>query len=470
MRISMSASPAPLSWLLRAGLLVLLSLGLNGTVDATDKPDLARLYANSVENPDQPPVILIPGLMGSTLIDAKTGKQIWPGGLSTLAFSDYRDLTKMDSSDGGGLVAGDLFYGIAGVDFYEALLDSLEKVGQFHRGVPGQPAGTGNARRHYYVFTYDWRKDNTESVRELHALIEQIRVDYHDPKLRVDIIAHSNGGLIANYYLRYGPRDVLEDKQFTPWHEGDQRIRRLIMLGTPNLGSVKSVERLMYGMRLAVRTVPVEVMATLVTPFEALPHPMVKSIVDTDGNPLDIDIYDPAMWQARHWSVYSPEVIARVRAASTTPEAGDKSVADLQATFVHNLHRAQRFQLALTAPVPASTVDVATFGGDCRMTAARAMLVEDPAGSKLVFRPAETAPSRIGEPGKKHDGHRSVDRIDYERLLADPGDGLVTRSSQVGRLPGAHATASADFQPLPIAQTFFLCETHERLTANPYFQ
>ncbi len=463
----MSAPRAPLTVFARGLLALLFALALATQADARDKPDLVRLYAKAAKNPAQPPVIVIHGLMGSTLVDAQTGKQFWPGSLSSIAFSDYRSLAQMSSEDreGEGLVPGELFTGMFGVDFYSALLNSLETVGHFQRGVPGQ--AVGEQRRRYYVLIYDWRKDNVTTVRKLHALIEQIRRDYQDPALRVDIIAHSNGGLIANYYLRYGPQDVLADKTFKPWDEGARRVRRVVMLGTPTLGSVKSVERLLYGMRLGLRTIPVEVMATLATPFEALPHPALKMIVDRQGDPVDLDLYDPEMWRARNWSVFSPEVIARVRAATESPEAGDRAVADLQAQFVRNLRRAGRFQRALTGPLPAQLAEVATFGGDCKMTPARAMLIEDGNGSRMLFRPNENSPGRVGEPGKKSS---KADRLDYEALLAEPGDGLVTRASQVGRDASLGNDAPADFHRLPIAQTFFLCETHEALTGNPYFQ
>ena len=428
------------------------------------RPDLARLYENSSDDPRQPPVIVIHGLAGSTLVDARTGKQFWPGSLSTLTFSNYADLAQMSTEDreGEGLVPGDLVQGVAGVDFYAALLSSLESVGRFKRGVPGQ--AIGNERRRYYVLLYDWRKDNIFAVRKLHALIEQIRVDYQDPGLRVDIIAHSNGGLIAGYYLRYGPTDVLEQRNLTPWREGDLRIRRLVMLGTPNLGAVTSLERLIYGTRLALRTVPVEVMATFVTPFQALPHPLVKSILDAQGRPVDLDIYDDKVWRDRKWSVFSPEVMSRVRGSMATPAEGERALAGLQAGFVHNLHRAERLQWALSAVVPANKVEIAVFGGDCQSTPGHAVLLDDGQGSRLVFRPGQVNPNRIGQRRKPRGGP------DFERLMFEPGDGMVTRSSQLARRPADLDRARDDFHMLPIAQTFFLCESHGRLTHNLYFQ
>jgi pimeloyl-ACP methyl ester carboxylesterase len=448
--------------MLRFFLLMLVCLAAGAC--ASTRPDLVRLYESAADNADQPPVIVMHGLAGSTLVDAKTGKQFWPGSLSTLAFSDYRNLAQMSAEDreGEGLRPGDFVYGVAGVDFYGDLLRSLETVGRLHRGVPGESVGA--QRRHYYVFLYDWRKDNLVAVRKLHELIEQIRLDYRDPNLRVDIIAHSNGGLIANYYLRYGPHDVLEQPSFTPWQEGDKRIRRLIMLGTPSLGAVTSLERLVYGTRLGLRTVPVEVMATFATPFQALPHPLVKPILDVRGRPVDLNIYDDKLWRERQWGVFSPEVTARVRASMATPAEGERALAELQATFVRHLHRAERLQWALTAPFPAPKVEIAAFGGDCELTPGHAVLIDDVQGSRLVFRPGQVGDYLVGEAGKK------PVRLDYGRLMFEPGDGLVTRSSQVAREPIDRDRASDNFHALPISQYFFLCESHGRLTHNLYFQ
>ena len=82
------------------------------------------------------------------------------------------------------------------------------------RGQPGQPVGT--RQRRYYIFPYDWRQDNVVIARKLDALIEQLRRDYGDPQLKVDLVAHSMGGLIARYYLQYGTTDVLDGNEFQP--------------------------------------------------------------------------------------------------------------------------------------------------------------------------------------------------------------------------------------------------------------
>ena len=283
-----------------------------------ERPDLARLYEADTHDPRQPPVILIHGLMGSTLVDAGTGKEYWPGGLGALAFSTYKDLAQLRNAEAAGLrlVPGDLFYKAGRTDFYRGLTDALEQVGRFRRATPGDPVRGEDDRRRYYVLLYDWRKENLEAVRQLHALIDQVRRDYGDPDLPVDILAHSNGGLIANYYLRYGTADVLDQAEFTPWDEGGKRIRRMVLLGTPAMGSVVSLERLQQGFKIALRTVPVEVLVTFATPFETLPHPDAKVIYGPDGQLVDLNIYSVDTWRRHRWGVFSPEVEARVLAAA----------------------------------------------------------------------------------------------------------------------------------------------------------
>jgi pimeloyl-ACP methyl ester carboxylesterase len=444
----------PLLWLA----LVLLASACSPT-----RPDLTRLYQNADDDPAQPPVIIIHGLAGSTLVDAKTGKQFWPGSLGTLAFSNFRDLRRMSTEDreGEGLVPGDLMVDVAGVDFYGELLHTLEQVGRFERGTPGQPVGNG--RRRYYVLLYDWRKDNIVAVRKLHALIEQIRKDYGDPKLRVDIIAHSNGGTITNWYLRYGPNDVPPAGPMPTWNEGDRRIRRVVMLGTPVLGAVTSLERLVYGLRVGFGTVPVEVMSTFSTPYQALPHPKSAPILDTQGRPVPIDIYDPAQWRERQWGVYAPEVVARVRDAAGGNGEGERAVAQMESDFDANLVRAARLQWALSEPPPPLDVEIATFGGDCEPTPGHAILLDPADGGRLVFRPGQAATAR----GKAAGEHS---RRDFESLMLEPGDGLVTRSSQTARRPPEMAPGTEGFHMLPIRGSFFLCESHGRLTHNLFFQ
>ena len=433
---------APRLRLATLGVLLLLLAGCA----ARGGPDLAALYAKASENQRQPPVIVIPGLMGSTLVDARSGEERWPGPLSRLAFSDHAQLARRapEWESDEALRPGALIRELGGVDIYGQLLGALEGAGRFVPGAPGQPPG--DAPRRYYTLAYDWRQPNIVAVRQLHALIDRLRADFDDPDLRVDIIAHSNGGLIANYYLRYGPVDVLEQAEPQPWTEGSRRVRRVAMLGTPNLGSVASLKRLQRGFRFGLRTVPIEALASFATVFETLPHPDVPVVFDREGQPLPIDLHDPHLWRDNRWSVFAPDVEARVLEAAGDAAAGRIALAVLRADFERNLRRGKRFAEALSRPLPRAGLRIAAFGGDCERTAAGAVLETVDGLAVLAFEPGE-----VREP---------VAGVDYDALLWAPGDGLVTRASQDASGLGF----------VPLRQTFFLCENHGRLLANRYFQ
>jgi alpha-beta hydrolase superfamily lysophospholipase len=105
-----------------------------------------------------------------------------------------------------------IFEGAAGKDFYRRIMQELRDAGGYRLAHPGQRADEEKAS--LYVFTYDWRQDNVKTVQKLDELIEQIRRDYGDPALKVDVIAHSMGGLVVQYFERYGTVDVLGGNSF----------------------------------------------------------------------------------------------------------------------------------------------------------------------------------------------------------------------------------------------------------------
>lgn len=69
-----------------------------------------------------------------------------------------------------------------------------------------------------YFFAYDWRMDNAYNALQLKAFIDNIGSS------QVDIIAHSMGGLVASRFIADG---------------NGNKIRKLVTLGTPYLGSSK---------------------------------------------------------------------------------------------------------------------------------------------------------------------------------------------------------------------------------------
>ena len=191
---------------------ILLAQGCSNNV----RPDLGLLYGNASSS-EIPPIILVHGVMGARLCESQSGKEIWPGGLLKILFSNYEDVAlKIDPGNLEPRLSELKTCGItdktAGHDFYESILQTLEQAGGYTAGTLGVQAKRG-ARRHY-TLVYDWRYDNLQAVKALDELIEGIRADYNDPNLKVDVIAHSMGGMITRYFLRYGTTDVLNNNEF----------------------------------------------------------------------------------------------------------------------------------------------------------------------------------------------------------------------------------------------------------------
>src|SRR5579863_1225275 len=126
-------------------------------------PDLSRLYASGMEEARTPPVILIPGALGSRLFDRHKHSELWPGSTLQLLAGSKQDLalpfdavTLRPIDDGA--AAGGLFEEILNSDFYGAIVRTLRDSGGF---VPGKLGTHADEKvRRFYVFAYDWRQDN----------------------------------------------------------------------------------------------------------------------------------------------------------------------------------------------------------------------------------------------------------------------------------------------------------------------
>ena len=423
---------------------------------STATPDLARLYRDSAQH-DTPPLIVVPGMLGSRLRSRDSGREIWPGSVfhalmgdrSRLALDiDPYTLEPIDDN----VDAHALFDGLLGVDFYGQLQKTLEQAGGYRPTAPGTPI-QGPGRR-YYVMPYDWRQDNVRTAAQLDALIEQIRRDHGNPKLRVDVVAHSMGGLILRYYLRYGTRDVLDDNRLEVDYAGLSKVRTAVLLGTPNLGSVSALHGFIEGARVGWNRVPPEVAATMPSTYQLFPHPLYDWLVTVDGRPLDRDVYDPRIWRAFGWSIFDPGV--RERYVALYPNVGNLRATTMDRYFDKRLQRARRFVWALTRDVKDAPEQLIVFGGNCAPTPAR-LAVEEIKGESMV----RLWPRQI---------RAAQYRAGAERLMIEPGDGMVTKASLLGRITLDPTQPRHRYADFPLASSLFLCESHSQLTANPSFQ
>jgi pimeloyl-ACP methyl ester carboxylesterase len=435
----------------------LAALALFGCAHEAASPDLARMYRTAAVSPDTTPVIVIPGLFGSKLRDRVSGEQLWPGDYRRIAFSDYRDIELRFDPVSLAVLPDDIeAYDIAdhvvGIDFYGRLIETLAKYGGYTKGTPGVPVHAGEKR--YYVFAYDWRQDNVVHAAELDRFIDQVRRDYGDPALRVDIVAHSMGGIVSRYYLRYGPVDVLDGSPSLITLYGAQRVRKLILLGTPNFGAVSSLHAYLRGERIGFNRIMPDVIATMPSGYQLFPHPISAWLVDIDGAALSDDLFDPQTWKRYAWGVYDPAVEVRIR--ENAGAQADARVAALRRYFELRLERARRLAWLLSTPEPATPIRYVLFGGNCEPTPARILVENEDGKPRARFLPDEVKNPKSGVP--------------YEEVMREPGDGRVTKPSLLARESLDPTAPQHEESFLPIAYFFFLCERHDQLTGNVNFQ
>jgi len=192
--------------------------------------------------PKKNPVIIVPGIMGSELYD-EVPDIIWIDPIDYIndPFDLKLDSLKMDDEGNSKikLIAKDVVRSIYGNDFYGGLINHLKDNGY----VEGKDL---------FVFPYDWRLDldqvagdnsPCEATTTLKCLIEEVKRKTNSDK--VDIVAHSMGGLVVKDYVAKFNQDFID---------------KFIDIATPHLGTPLAAKILNYGDELGFKFVGVGVL------------------------------------------------------------------------------------------------------------------------------------------------------------------------------------------------------------------
>ena len=372
---------------------------------------------------DPAPLVFVPGLGGSQLL-RPDGSEAWLNIWNTIGHHDLRLPGTLPFPQGrddlhpGLLIGTDALLPRAfGFTEYADVLELLDAAG-FEPGV-----GPG-AR--YAVFSYDGRRDLAESARHLALRLEGLADAMGDADARFHLVGHSMGGLVVRYYLRHGGA---EPRAGAPvrW-AGARRIASVIQVATPNSGSIAALASIVEGERVGFShtTLAAPVVQRMPSAYQLLPPAGTRSLVDASGRLLDDDLQDPATWEKYGWGPFAP---------------GANASASAERDFVRAaLERARAFHDALSRPAATPCpVPVYVIGGDCLLTAARAVAGEGPTG---------TLPRLDARTRAEQD------------LLFEPGDGRVTRASLLGsHLPGA-ASHAADSGYAETTRAFFGAADH----------
>jgi len=177
---------------------------------------------NGPPPPARNPVLIVPGILGTQIF--KEGEELWldwvrtliPGPdtfLDPLGFND--NLTPLDAT----LVLGGVLGKLPLYDYSQKLVEEFEDQGYAYD-------------QDVFFFPYDWRYGvNSINLEALQQRIIDILAFTNSEQ--IDVIAHSNGGLIVKKYIMNNP--------------SGHHIGKTIFVGVPSIGAPKAIKALLVG-------------------------------------------------------------------------------------------------------------------------------------------------------------------------------------------------------------------------------
>ena len=448
--------------------LIAVSLVSSACISARRTPNLEHIFATARARTGKRPVIVIPGILGTELMNPKTGEIVWPSAFRTS--QDGLPISPNLAANHDDLVPGKIIETVKlarvlpEVYVYRDLLVALRRYAGYRDGDWNNPAADGYQDT-FYVFPYDWRQDNVSNARELIRRISQLKIKLQRPDLKFNIVAHSMGGLIARYAAMYGDADLPPgDGPIQPTWLGAAHISKIVMIGVPNEGSAEAFATIVEGYSITEglrRRVPLlnkltaEDVVSAPAVFQLMPHARAVKFLDENLQPLAIDLYDREVWKRFGWSVIysSPDFRRRYANSAGTESGNGKSENDLDAYLAATLQRARRFHEALDAMSdPNPPVVLLAIGGDCEETLSSPVILRDEKRNRwlTLTRPREYRTSS----GVKITKQKATD------AMYAPGDGRVTRESLLGE---------NIFKKLS-RYAVFGCDLHGQLPRNPSLQ
>ncbi len=179
----------------------------------------------------------MPGIIASYLNNAATGEEIWPNFLKmeTIWMDVYLNDLGLDyfgnRNNNNPIVSStDIFKKIDDLDFFNGLIEEL-KVNGYEEG------------EDLFIFPYDWRKSIDKIAGQnpdflMNNLDQEIfKIKIKTGADKVDVIAHSMGGLVVKDYINI---------------YGDENINKFIDIATPHLGSPEAFKMLFFGENLDI--------------------------------------------------------------------------------------------------------------------------------------------------------------------------------------------------------------------------
>ena len=180
------------------------------------------------------------------------------------------------------------------VDIYDSFIEKLER--RFE----------GKSR--IILFSYDWRQDNLKAVARLDQLVDQL-IDGGTHS--ISIIAHSMGGLVATYYLRYGTQepDMTSEWPRETW-SGAHKIDRVVLAGVPFRGTMARFRDMQEGAQYGLNKTLMagQAMSSFPSSYQLLPFFEGSKVLSRDLQAIPDVIFAPEYWSKNRWGLLRADV------------------------------------------------------------------------------------------------------------------------------------------------------------------
>jgi pimeloyl-ACP methyl ester carboxylesterase len=245
----------------------------DSTVELLGAETVAEMQAVSFAPPSGGPkeaVVLLPGIMGSLLTSIRgVTSLVW---INPLMFvqgnARYLRLDKNGTDDE-----------CAEIDIVPVGLEKLTYL---------KMELTLNREAELFEFPYDWRRNIEYNADQLHKSLEHWA---GGTKRKFTLLAHSMGGLVSRTYMARHAKAA------------EQRVKRLVMMGTPNFGSTNAIETLFTGNslmatvdKLSKENGMIDVVRSLPGVYNLLPAPP-ECFPSARAYPMNWDLYNAKTWQ-----------------------------------------------------------------------------------------------------------------------------------------------------------------------------
>ena len=450
----------------------LLGIGLAGCATKSEPANLKQIYDRTAQYhlPDRNPIIVIPGILGSRLVDENTGQTVWGAFRADYANPKTTDGARLISlsldpenqkevshvrPDG---VLEDIELSLAGfpisIQAYAGILTTLGAGGYRDESLGLNAIDYGTDHFTCFQFDYDWRKDIAYNAAKLKTFIEERRAfvqrkykeDFgiENAEVKFDLVAHSMGGLLSRYYLRYGDQALPKDGSLPKltW-EGVESIDRAVLVAPPNAGSLEAFEQLHSGFntgRPLLPHYPPAILGTFPSIYQLLPRSRHEAFIwDNDVSKPVQDILDPSLWQKNEWGLCAKDEGTRDIIARLLPDVADEAERiKLAENFQANaLKKAKQFQQSIDRPVSAPPeLKLYLVAGDATQTpeifsvdsaSGDVEIARLGVGDKTVLRSSALLDERVG--GKWKPTVQSP--INWESVLFLPAEHRVITSHPV---------------------------------------